>query len=101
MSNNKSLLMANLKKTLAAGLPVLALSGFVPGATFAVDTANAESKSEAVVSEAKAKATSEAKSEAEAVISEAKSEAATAEAKAEAEAKPEAKAEAEAEAKKY
>ena len=87
MSNDKSRLLANLKKTLAVGLPVMAISGFVPTAV-TVDAAQAEGKYGAVVAEAK--------SEAEGKYAEAKSEA---EGEAKAEAEGEAKAEAEGEAK--
>ena len=91
MSNDKSLLLANLKKTLAVGLPVMAISGFVPSA-LTVGAAQAESKA-AVVAEAKSEAEgkyAKAKSEAEGKYAKAKSEG---EAKAEGEA---AKAEGEA-----
>jgi len=43
MSNQKSKLLSSLKKTLAVGLPVVALSGFVPTA-LTVDNALAESE---------------------------------------------------------
>lgn len=95
MANNKSLLAEHLKKTLAVGLPVIALSGFVPGAAL-TSVANAEGLEKVVASEAKAKgavaeaesALSKAKSEAEATseAAEAKSAVSEAEAKAKAEA---------------
>ena len=83
MSTKKSVLKANLTKTLAVTLPVLAMSGFVPGVTFSVESANAEHHGK-VTAEAEAKAEGEAKAEAEG----------EAEAKAEAEGEAEAKAEA-------
>jgi len=93
MSNDKSRLLANLKKTLAVGLPVMAISGFVPTAV-TVDAAQAEGKYGA-------KVVAEAKSEAEGKYAEAKSEA-EGEAKAKAESKyAEAKAEGEAKARRF
>jgi len=66
MSNDKSRLLANLKKTLAVGLPVMAISGFVPTA-LTVGAAQAEGETK-VVAEAKSEAESKygkAKAEAE------------------------------------
>ncbi len=102
MSSDKSRLLENLKKTLAVGLPVMAISGFAPTA-MTVGTAMAEGKNKEVVAEAKSEAESkyagaksEAKSEAESKYAGAKSEAkAEAESETKAEAESEAKAEAE------
>ncbi len=88
MSNDKASLLANLKKTLAVGLPVIAISGFVPTA-MTVGVAQA----------AEAEKVAEAESEAEGKYAEAKSEAEGEAAEAEGEAKGEA-AEAEGEAEK-
>ena len=96
MSNDKSRLLANLKKTLAVGLPVMAISGFVPTA-LTVGAAQAEAETK-VVAEAEGKY-AEAKSEAEGKYAEAKSEA-EGEAKHAHEAKAEAEGEAKAEAEK-
>ena len=89
MSKNKSLLLKSLKRTLAIGLPVIAISGFVPTA-MNVGVAQAESAGEAVVAEAQSEAEA-GKSEAEAgsseAVSEAEAGASEAEAKAEAEKK--------------
>ena len=92
MSKNKSLLLKSLKKTLAVGVPVMAISGFVPTA-MNVGIAQAEGQGKAVVAEAKSEAESKlskygnvkseaesklskyGKSEAEAGVSEAEAEA--------------------------
>lgn len=93
MSENKSILLKKLTKQLAIGVPVVALSGFLPGTDGVfVGQASAEHHSEAGYGY-KAKAEAEGKAESE---GEAKAEA---EGKAEAEA--EGKAEGEAEASKY
>ena len=62
MSNQKSKLLSSLKKTLAVGLPVVALSGFVPTA-LTVDNALAESEGYEVSAEAEGHAEGEAESE--------------------------------------
>lgn len=82
MNKNKSALMKKLTKQLAIGLPVVALSGFLPGTpgVFVSDASAGEYSAEAEHHEAK-----EAKSEAESKYSEAKSEAEAKKAKAEAE----------------
>ena len=85
MKKSKADLLKQLTKQLAVGVPVIALSGFLPGTgSMFVSDAAAEGYSHS--ESYKAKAEAEAKSEAEA---EAKSEA-EAEAKGEAEAKAEA-----------
>lgn len=71
MTDEKKTLAKNLSKKLAIGLPVLALSGFVPGLSqFTVDSAHAESDgihhSEAEAESKYAKPEAEAEAEAEA-----------------------------------
>ena len=81
MNKNKSTLMKKLSKQLAIGLPVVALSGFLPGTpgVFVSDANAGEYEAEAKHSEAEAKHSEaegkkEAKSEAEAKHSEAEAE---------------------------
>ena len=65
MSTQKSKLLSSLKKTLAVGLPVVALSGFVP-TTLTVDNALAESEGYTeVVAEAESEGHAEGEAESE------------------------------------
>jgi hypothetical protein len=91
MNKDRSALLKKVSKTLALGVPVVALSGFLPSANFAVSNAVAEGDSDTYASEAKSEAKSKAKYK---YSSKAKSE-------AKYKAKSEAKAEAEAEGKNY
>ena len=59
MNKDRSALLKKVSKTLALGVPVVALSGFLPGANFAVSDAAAEGDSYS--SEAKSEAKSKAK----------------------------------------
>ena len=96
MSENKSILLKKLTKQLAIGVPVVALSGFLPGTDgVLVGQASAEGGSEAGYNyKAKAEAESKYKSK---KYKKAKSEAeAHAEGKAEGKAEAEGKSEAEA-----
>lgn len=91
MTKDRSALLKRFTKTLAVGVPVVALSGFVPGIDgVSMNSAQAEGNyskeyksGKKASSEAEAKYSSEAKGEAKG----------KAEAKAEAEGKPEAEAE--------